>query len=87
MKACILYRPQSEFSRIVEEYARDFEKRTGKTIDLISLDTREGATMASLYDIWKYPALMIMQGDGQLMKDWQGEHLPLINEVSGYLTP
>lgn len=85
MKAVILYRPQSEFSRMVEEYVRDFEKRTGKSIELLSLDAREGAAKAALYGIWKYPALIVTQDDGQLMKDWQGEQLPLMSEVTGYL--
>ncbi|HTE21849.1 MAG TPA: hypothetical protein VK674_02305 [Candidatus Limnocylindria bacterium] len=85
MKAVILYRPGSEFARIVEEFARDFERQRGKTLELLSLDTVAGADMARLYGINQYPALLTLRDDGQLLKDWQGEHLPLMEEVAGYL--
>lgn len=85
MKAVFLYRPNAEFARLVEEYARDFEANRGKSIQLLSLDTAEGADMARLYDIVQYPALVVIREDGQLLKQWQGEHLPLMDEVSGFL--
>lgn len=85
MKALALYRPKSEFARMVEEYARDFERQRGQTIELVSLDTVEGADMARLYGIVQYPALLVIRDDGQLLKEWQGERLPLMDEVASYL--
>lgn len=85
MKAVALYRPNSEFARVVEEYARDFERRGGQALELVSLDTVEGADIARLYGIVQYPALLVIRDDGQLLKDWQGELLPLMDEVNGYL--
>jgi hypothetical protein len=40
--------------------------------------------MASLYDVMEYPAIMVMQMDGYVMKIWQGTTLPMIDEVSAY---
>ncbi len=85
MKAVILYHPKSEFSRQVEEYVRDFERQKGKSLELISLETKEGADMAKLYDIVQYPAVLALKESGELLKDWQGSVLPLMNEVAGYL--
>jgi hypothetical protein len=85
MKAIMLYRPNSESSRIVEEYARDFERTRGRTIKLISLNTREGAAIASLYDMMDNPGLIVLRDDGQVVMEWQGTKLPLMNEVAGYL--
>lgn len=85
MKALILYRPNSEFARPVEEYVRDFERTRNKTIKLVSLDTQEGSSQAKLYDIVQYPALLVVRDDGQIMKVWQGPQLPLMDEVAGYL--
>ncbi len=85
MKAVALYRPKSEFARMVEEYVQDFERQRGQTIELISLDTVEGADMARLYGILQYPALLVIRDDGQLLKEWQGERLPLMDEVAGYI--
>lgn len=81
----MLYRPNSEGSRVVEEYAKDFQRLRGKQIDLISLNTREGSSIASLYDLVRSPSLMVLRDDGQVVANWQGEHLPLFNEVAGYL--
>lgn len=85
MKLTVLYRPQSEFARIVEEFVRDFERTRHQSVKLVSLDTREGADMARLYDVVQYPAIMATQDDGRLLKVWQGETLPLMDEVAGYL--
>lgn len=84
MKICMLYHPESEFSRMIEEYSRDFERTRGKAIELVSLETREGAGMAKLYDIVQYPALLAIREDGSLMKNWEGDQLPLMNELAAY---
>lgn len=81
----MLYRPKSEFARTVEEYARDFERQRGRALELVSLETVEGAEMARLYGIVQYPALLAIRDDGQLLKEWQGERLPLMDEVVSYL--
>lgn len=85
MKVIALYRPRSEHARPVEEYARDFERSRGKAIELMSLDTRDGAEKANLYGIMQYPALLAVRDDGQLLKEWQGERFPLMDEVAAYL--
>ena len=81
----MLYRPNSEGSRVVEEYARDFQRLRGRQIDLVNLNTREGSAVASLYDMVRSPSLMVLRDDGQMVMEWQGDHLPLMNEVAGYL--
>lgn len=85
MKALILYRPNSEFARTVEQYVRDFERQRYKKIELVNIDTAEGAEKARLYDVVQYPALLVLRDDGQFMKMWQGSQMPLMDEVAGYL--
>ena len=84
MRVIILYHPASGHSRIVEQYVHDFERQRGETIQSISLETKEGSAMASLYDVMQYPVLLVLSDDGQLRKSWEGEQLPLMNEVAGY---
>jgi hypothetical protein len=85
MKVLILYRPNSEHARTIEEFVHDFEREHGqKAIELISLDTLKGSTTAALYDITQYPALMVLANDGRLVRFWQGEELPLMSEVGYY---
>lgn len=85
MKAIILYHPQSAEARTIEEYAHNFANRSSKDIELLSLETRDGAATATLYDIVQYPTLMVLSGDGQLHKAWQGSSLPLMDELAAYL--
>lgn len=84
MKVVVLYRPNSEYSRKVEDFAKELERQYQARIDLLSLDTRDGASTASLYDIMRNPAVLVLANDGQLVKDWQGDQMPLMNEVSYY---
>lgn len=85
MKALFIYHPNSEHARIIEEYSQNFTKVNAKTIELLSLETRDGAATASLYDIVSYPALLVVDNEGRLQKVWQGSQLPLMDEVAGYL--
>lgn len=86
MKALMLYRPKTENARAAEEYVADFGRlQGGKTIELVSLDTREGAAMSHLYDLPQQPVLIIIKDDGQLMSHWGGPPFPLTNEVAAYL--
>lgn len=85
MKVVVLYRPSSEHSRSIESFIEELKRRTpdGK-IELVNVDSRDGSATASLYDVMQYPAILALQNDGQLLKEWQGSTMPLINEVSYY---
>lgn len=85
MKAIILYKPQSEFSRVVEEFAHEFEARTPHKAELVDVDSRQGDALARLYDIVQYPSIIAVRDDGQLVKSWSGVPMPLVNDVEGYL--
>jgi hypothetical protein len=85
MKVVILYRPNSEHGRAVESFVRDFEARhnSGK-IEVINVDSRDGASTASLYDVMQYPAILALRDDGSMLRMWQGGALPLMDEVAYY---
>ncbi len=85
MKAVILYHPNAEFARQTEEYVADFERTHVQKIELQSLETKEGSDTAKTYDIVRYPALLVIRDSGELVRGWQGETMPLMNEVAGYL--
>ncbi len=81
----MLYRPNSEHARVVEDFARDFSHRfRGSRLDMVDLNTRDGSSTASLYDVMQYPAILALTDDGQLVKEWEGQSLPLMNEVAYY---
>lgn len=84
MKVAILYHPHSDHARNVEEYARDFKQQQQHDLELISLESREGADKAKLYDIVRYPAVMALSEGGELLRAWQGPVLPVMNELAFY---
>lgn len=86
MSVLILYRPNSEHERRVLDYARDVKRTTGHDLELVSLDSREGADQAKLYDATRYPAVLALRDDGEMLQLWQDELLPTINEVSAYFS-
>ena len=83
-KISILYRTQSEQERQVIEFEHEYAKRTGRHLSLYDLNTQEGSDLAKLYDVTQYPAVLAIANDGSLLQLWQGEMLPLINEVLYY---
>lgn len=88
MKILVLYRPDSEYSRAVETFIRDFKYQhedDADKLEVLDIDSREGVDTAGLYDILEYPAILIMRDDGSMVKMWTGETLPLMEEVAGYI--
>ena len=87
MKTLVLYRLHSDHGRDVEGFIEDL-KKSGASIkvEVMNVDTREGMSTASLYDVTRYPAIMVLRDDGILQKLWEGVPLPMINEVEAYLT-
>jgi hypothetical protein len=85
MKVVALYRPKSDQEGKVLDYARDYKQLKNKEIKLVSLDTVEGDDLAKLYDIVQYPAFLAIKDDGQLQQLWQGDSMPLMNELDYYM--
>ena len=85
MKILILYRPNSEYGRLVEEFVHDFRSRyADKPLEVLDIDSRDGGAAASLYDVVQFPAILVVQDDGNIQRSWEGETLPLIDEVVAY---
>jgi thiol-disulfide isomerase/thioredoxin len=85
MRTIILYHPKDEFAGLAQDYKRDYEtKHPGQKIELVSLDEVEGSEMAKLYDIVRYPAILVVAKDGSLQKMWQDRPFPLLDEVASY---
>jgi hypothetical protein len=87
VKLVILYRPNSEHATAVESFVRDFQHQhdPGSKIELLSVNTRDGAATASLYDVMSYPTILALANDGSVLNAWEGENLPLMDEVASYI--
>lgn len=85
MKVLVLYRPESEHGRIIEEFIHEFKRREAQAhIEVLNIDSRDGSATASLYDVMQYPAILVLANDGYLQKSWVGEEMPLLDEVTAY---
>jgi len=86
VKVLILYRPDSEYANDVETFVEDFQRQhvSVRKVELLSVNTRDGASIASLYDVMAYPSILALADDGSLINSWIGMPLPLMDEVAGY---
>lgn len=85
MKVVVIYRPNSDHGRTTEEFIRDYQRfHPDYKLEALNIDSRDGSATASLYDVMQYPAIMVLQNDGQVIKTWIGESLPRMEEVASY---
>lgn len=88
MKVLVLYRPDSEFARNVEDFLRGLREVhdvDDRRLQVMNYDSREGSAVASLYDVMTQPAILVVNDDGSYVKHWEGGELPLQEEVAGYV--
>lgn len=84
MKVLVLYRPMSEHATATEEFLRNLERQHGLEVETIDIDSRDGQEKAKLYDIVQYPAILVVDDFGSVLNIWQGDQLPMIDDVTGY---
>jgi hypothetical protein len=84
MKVIVLYHPNSEQDGLVQDFARDYARFKAKKLNLVSLETLEGSDYARLYDITQYPAFLAISENGSLQRLWQGNPIPLMDELDYY---
>ncbi len=82
MRTVCIWRDDEDYSRAMTEWIREFEHRTGREIESISPDTREGESLCNAYDIVEYPTILVLRDDGSVVASWRGRNLPLFDEVA-----
>jgi hypothetical protein len=84
MRTVVIYKSDSEYGRAVESFLQDFTRQTGRTLETIDPDTREGDSLCRTYDIVEYPSIIALSDSGQMQNYWKGLPLPTKSEVSYY---
>lgn len=85
MKVMVVYKTESDHARVVTDWLRDFRRQTGKVLEEVDPETREGAAFCRAYDIVEYPSLIALDDSSVLQMLWRGPLLPTISEVSYYV--
>lgn len=82
MRVVCVYRDGEDYTRMVEEWMHELERRTGHEIEAVSPDGREGVQFCQTYDVVEYPTILALGNDGAVMAEWRGRELPLFDEVT-----
>jgi hypothetical protein len=85
MKTVMLYRPNSEHERQALDYLRDFAAQTGKKLDTLDPDSREGADISRLYEVMQFPTILATDDEGHVQNMWPPDRLPTYSELSYYV--
>lgn len=85
MRVVVVYKDASDYAREVSDYLADFERQTGRQLETMNPDTREGTAFCQAYDIVEYPTMIALADDGSMQNMWRGRPLPTISEVSYYV--
>lgn len=85
MRVVCVMREGEDYTRMVEEWIHGFEQRTGKEIETMSPDGRDGVGFCEAYDIVEYPTILALGDDGAVLASWRGQQMPLFDEVSYWL--
>ena len=85
MKVVILYQPGSETDTKVQEYAQNFTRQTGKTLEMMDSNSPQAVEIAQLHDIVQFPAILVTEEDGQYVQGWNDiTSWPTASELSFY---
>lgn len=84
MKTLVVYKERTDYARDVETFMHEFARQTGRVLEVVNPDTREGADLCRTYDIVEYPSVVAFDDNGVMQHLWRGLPLPTISEVSYY---
>jgi hypothetical protein len=86
MKAVVIFKDNTDTTRTVTDYLRDFEIRTGHVLDTMDPDTEGGSRFCEMYGIVEYPTVVAVSDSGVMQSMWSGLPLPTITELSYYVS-
>lgn len=84
MRVVVVSKENTEYARAVEMFLTDMARQTGKVLEVINPESKDGEMFCRAYDIIEYPTIVALSDDGRLQNMWKGSVLPTISEVSYY---
>ena len=80
-------RDNEDYTRSVDEWIHEFERRTGWEVEVLNPDEGEGETLSRAYDVVEYPTILALNdSDGGVLAMWRGRELPTFDEVAYWIT-
>lgn len=84
MRTVVVTKDNMDYSRAVDTFLGDFQRQTGRALEVIDPDSLDGNSFCRAYDIVEYPTVIALSDDGRVQNMWAGNSLPTISEVSYY---
>ena len=85
MKIVVFSREGRDYSRGVTEFVEMFKRKyPAQDITIKDPDTVESTTILTALGVNQYPAVVVMTSDNRATQLWQGEPLPLSDEVAAF---
>jgi len=84
MRTVVVYKENTENARPINDFLRDFQAQTGKSLEILNPETPAGVSFCEAYGINSYPTILAIADNSTLQKMWVGMPLPTIMEVSYY---
>jgi hypothetical protein len=85
MRVVIVYKPETDYSRDVDDYLFEFKRRTGHDLETLDPDSPAGVSFCETYDLLEFPVVIALSDSGQMQNMWKGLPLPTMSEVSYYV--
>ena len=86
MRTVVLTKQSTDYSRSVDMFLEDFKRQTGRELEVLDPESREGELFCRTYDIVEYPTIIALSSEGHMQNMWRGTLLPTISEVSYYVS-
>lgn len=82
MRVVCVWREGEEYSRSVSEWLEEFRRRTGREIESVDPQTRDGEGLCRTYDVVEYPTILALDERGGVLEMWRGRMLPTFDQVN-----
>jgi len=85
MRVVVVYKQQTDYTRVVEEFLHDFEQLTGHELETLDPEAPGGTSFCESYGVVEYPTIIAISDSGHMQNLWRGLPLPTLSEVSYYI--
>ncbi|MBQ3430968.1 hypothetical protein IJG20_02635 [Candidatus Saccharibacteria bacterium] len=85
MRVLVVFKEYSDKAREVFEWIEEFERRSGRKVEKMNPESKDGESFCVAHDIVEYPTVLAIGEDGKVYEQWSGVPMPQIDTMIGYM--
>ena len=85
MRVLLVFKEYSDKAREVFEWIEEFERRSGRKVEKMNPESKDGESFCVAHDIVEYPTVLAIGEDGKVYEQWSGVPMPQIDTMIGYM--